>query len=76
MKKKIEESMLILAYAFLLCLCAALLCSNASAENAVDLANTPGHDGWLVCFWENVEPESEDPALIQQDNLLLPVPEL
>lgn len=121
MKKKIEESMLILAYAFLLCLCAALLCSNASAENAVDLANTPGHDGWLdadgnelgttelpirdedlppyvdknnmtvsveklipmsdglwqlVCFWENVDPESEDPALIQQDNLLLPVPEL
>ena len=50
MKKKITESLLIIAYAFLLCLCAALLCSNASAENAVDLANTPGHDGWLdVC---------------------------
>ena len=50
MKKKIAESLLIIAYAFLLCLCAALLCSNASAENAVDLDNTPGHDGWLdVC---------------------------
>ena len=50
MKKKIAESILIIAYAFLLCMCAALLCSNASAENAVDLANTPNHDGWLdVC---------------------------
>lgn len=50
MKKKITESLLIIAYAFLLCLCAALLCSNASAENAVDLANTPNQDGWLdVC---------------------------
>lgn len=31
MKKKILESLLVLVYAFLLCLCAALLYSNASA---------------------------------------------
>ena len=38
MRRKIIDSMLILIYTFLLCLCAALLCSNASAENAVDFA--------------------------------------
>lgn len=47
MKNKIIESMLILAYAFLLCMCAVLICSGASAESAVDLANTENHDGWL-----------------------------
>ena len=50
MKKEIAESLLIITYALVLCICAALLCANASAENAVDLANTPDHDGWLdVC---------------------------
>ena len=29
------------------CLCAAFLCGSACAENAVDLANTENHDGFL-----------------------------
>lgn len=46
MKKKIAGSLLIIASALLLCMGAVLPCS-AAAENAVDLANTPNHDGWL-----------------------------
>ena len=38
----------------------------------------PMDDGlWQVlCFWDTDEPEVEDPAWIQQDNLLVRVPEL